>query len=144
MGGWGGAGPASLHFSIQPQRVVWFLLQELCLFICLLLKYFWWWTISEVFIEFGTILLLFYALGWWFFVCLFVFGPEAWKILAPWPRIKPTPPSLEGRVPTSGPLGKFQDPCLIRGAQLVLDGPGLPSKLFQKSFIINKKTCHDF
>ena len=35
-----------------------------------------------------------------------VFGPEACGILAPQPGIKPVPPSLEGKVLTTGPPGK--------------------------------------
>ena len=81
---------------------------------------------------------------YWICFFFFFFGQEAWKIVAPWPGIEPAAPSLEGRAPTQGQLGKFQGPCFICEAQTVLDGPGLPSKLFQKSFIINKKTCHDF
>ena len=34
------------------------------------------------------------------------FGPEAYEILAPQPGIKPVPPSLEGKVLTTGPPGK--------------------------------------
>ena len=55
-------------------------------------------TILKVFIEFVTILLLFYV--FWFF------GPEACGILAPRPGIEPAPPALEGRVLTTGPPGK--------------------------------------
>ena len=36
----------------------------------------------------------------WFFV------PEAYGILTPWPGIESTPPALEGKVLTTGPLGK--------------------------------------
>ena len=57
------------------------------------------WTIFKVFIEFVTILLLFYAL---------VFGCESCGILAPQPGIEPTPPALEGEVLTIGPPGKSQ------------------------------------
>ena len=57
------------------------------------------WTIFKVFIEFVTILLLFY-------VFVFVFGPKACGILAPWPGILSTPPALEGEVLTTGPPGK--------------------------------------
>ena len=46
------------------------------------------WTISKVFIEFVTILLLFYVLTF--------FGCKASGILAPRSGIKPTPPALEG------------------------------------------------
>ena len=34
------------------------------------------------------------------------FGPKAYEILAPQPGIKPVPPSLEGKVLTTGPPGK--------------------------------------
>ena len=57
------------------------------------------WTIFKVFIEFVTILLLFYVL-------VFIFGPEAWGFLVHLPGIKPTPPALEGEVLTTGPSGK--------------------------------------
>ena len=55
------------------------------------------WTIFKVFIEFVTILLLFYVL---------FFGHEACGILAPQPGIKPTAPALEGDVLTTGLPGK--------------------------------------
>ena len=56
------------------------------------------WTIFELFIEFVTILLLFYVLVF--------FGSEACGILAPRPGIEPVPPALEGKVLTTGPPGK--------------------------------------
>ena len=40
------------------------------------------------------------------YLCFGFFGPEACGILAPQPRIKPTPPALEGEVLTTGPPGK--------------------------------------
>ena len=61
------------------------------------------WTILKVFIEFVTILLLFYVL---------VFGHEACGILAPRPGIEPTTPELEGKVSTTGPPGKSHRPFL--------------------------------
>ena len=70
------------------------------------------WTIFKVFIEFVTILFLFYALFVrmcffvCLFVCLFVFGQEACGILAFQPWIESTSPILEGEVLTTGPLGK--------------------------------------
>ena len=60
-------------------------------------KVFLMWTIFRVFIEFATILLLFYVL---------VFGGRHVGILAPWPGIEPAPPALEGGVSTTGPPGK--------------------------------------
>ena len=39
---------------------------------------------------------------------LWIFGPEACEILAPWPRIEPALPALEGEVLTTGPPGKSQ------------------------------------
>ena len=53
------------------------------------------WTILKVFIEFVMILFLF-----WFFGC------KACGILAPWPGVEPTHPTLEGEVLTIGPPGK--------------------------------------
>ena len=47
------------------------------------------WTIFKVFMEFVTILFLFYVLG---------FSHEAHRILAPQPGIKPAAPALEGEV----------------------------------------------
>ena len=52
------------------------------------------WPILNVFIEFVTILLLFYIFGF--------FGHKACGILAHWTGIKPTPPALKGEVPTTG------------------------------------------
>ena len=53
-------------------------------------KNFFMWTIFEVFIDFVTVLLLFYVLVF--------FGWEACGILAHWPEIKPAPFALEGQV----------------------------------------------
>ena len=62
------------------------------------------WTIFKVFIEFITILLLFYV----FSVCLSVCFPscEACGILTPWPGIEPTPLELEGEILTIEPTEK--------------------------------------
>ena len=54
-------------------------------------------TIFKVFIEFVTILLLFWTGG---------FGHEVCGILVSWPGIEFTPPALEGEVLTTGPPGK--------------------------------------
>ena len=52
---------------------------------------------GKVFIEFVTILLLFYVLVFW---------PQGmWNLSSP-PGIKPAPPALEGEVLTTGPPGK--------------------------------------
>ena len=51
----------------------------------------------KVFVEFVTILLLYYVV---------FFGLEACGILTPQPGIEPTPPALEGEVLTPGPSGK--------------------------------------
>ena len=56
------------------------------------------WTIFKVFIEFVTILLLFYVLVF--------FGRKACGILAPRPGIEPVLPALEGKVLTTGLPGK--------------------------------------
>ena len=39
---------------------------------------------------------------------LWFFGCKACGIPAPPPGVKPAPPTLEGEVPTTGPLGKSQ------------------------------------
>ena len=62
------------------------------------------WAIFKVFIEFVTILLLFY---------LWVCDLEACGILAPWPEIKPVTPALEGDVLATGPPGKTLLVCFI-------------------------------
>ena len=56
------------------------------------------WTIFKVFIEFVTILLLFYVLVFWL--------PKACGILAPPPGIQPPPPAPEGEGLTPGTPGK--------------------------------------
>ena len=56
------------------------------------------WTIFKVFIEFVTMLFLFYFLFWE--------EPKACGILALPPGIKPTPPASEGKVLTTGLPGK--------------------------------------
>ena len=53
-----------------------------------------------VFIEFVTILLLFYILVFW--------PPVACGILAPQPGIEPAPPTLEGEFSTIEPQGTSQ------------------------------------
>ena len=62
------------------------------------------WTILKVFIEFVTMLLLFYVLVFW---------RQACGILAPQPGIKPAPPALEGEVLTTGPPGKSPIPVFL-------------------------------
>ena len=57
------------------------------------------WAIFNVFIEFITILLLLYVL---------VFGPEAFRILAPQPGIRHALLALEGEILPTGPPGKSQ------------------------------------
>ena len=52
----------------------------------------------KVFIEFITVLILFYV--------VFFSGHEACRILAPWPGMEPTSLALEGEVLTTGPPGK--------------------------------------
>ena len=61
------------------------------------------WTIFEIFIEFVTILFLFYVLFFFFF------GHDTCGLLAPWPRIEPVPSALEGEVLTTGTSGKSLD-----------------------------------
>ena len=55
-------------------------------------------------------------LNWTYSIVLFyvlVFGCKACRILAPWPEIKPTPPAVEGEVPTAGQTGNPKPPILI-------------------------------
>ena len=56
------------------------------------------WTIFKVFIEFDTILFLFYGLTF--------LAERHGGILAPRPGTEPTPSALEGEVSTTGPPGK--------------------------------------
>ena len=56
------------------------------------LRYLFMWTISKVFIEFTTILLLLYVLVFWL---------QNIRILYPQPGFEPTPPALEGKVLTT-------------------------------------------
>ena len=58
------------------------------------------WTIFKVFIEFVTILLLFYILAFW---------PQSMWDLSSQPGIEPTPPALEGGILTTGLPGKSQE-----------------------------------
>ena len=58
------------------------------------------WTIFKVFTECVTISLLF------FMFCFGLFDHEVCGISAPGLGIEPTPPTLEGKVLTTGPLGK--------------------------------------
>ena len=53
----------------------------------------------EIFIEFVTILLLFYLF-------IYFFGCEACEILDPWWGIKPAPPALKREVLTTGLPGE--------------------------------------
>ena len=55
------------------------------------------WTIFKGYIEFVTILLLFYVLDFWCKAC---------GVIAPWPGIELPFPSLEGKVLTTGLPGK--------------------------------------
>ena len=54
--------------------------------------FFWIQTIFKVYVEFVTILLVFYI--------LFFYGPEDCGILAPLPGLEPAHPTLEGDVLT--------------------------------------------
>ena len=56
------------------------------------------WIILKIFIEFVTILFLFYF--------ILFFGPKACQILAPWLGIKPRFPALEGAVLITGLPGR--------------------------------------
>ena len=73
------------------------------------------WTIFKVFIEFVTMLFL-------FFVCFF--AREAWGILDPWLGIKPTDPALEGEVLTLDHQGSPLIVAFISEINLLLDTLG--------------------
>ena len=49
--------------------------------------------------------LVWFGLVWFWFVCLLVFGYDTCGFLAPRPGTEPTPPTLQGKVLTSGPPG---------------------------------------
>ena len=72
------------------------------------------WPILKVFIDFVTILPLFYIFGF--------FGHKACGILAHWPGIKPTPPALEGEIPATGLSGKSRC-CSVAQPYLTLCYP---------------------
>ena len=63
--------------------------------------FFWIWTIFKVFIKLVIILLLLFM--------FWVFGHEAYRILALWPGTEPAPSALEGEVLTTGLPGKSQE-----------------------------------
>jgi len=72
----------------------------LCFFSSFLRIFFFWMvTILKVFIEFVTVLLL-------FFFNVLVFCPDACGILAPQSGVETTPPTLEGEVLPPGPSGR--------------------------------------
>jgi len=70
------------------------------------------WTIFKVFIEFVTILLLFYVWGG------LGFGHEACGILVLRPGIEPRALALKGEVPTIGPPGMFPGHLLMFKGEL--------------------------
>ena len=76
----------------------------------LFLRLFWYGPFFKVFIEFVTILLLFYVLA---------FGCEACGVLVSQAGIEPTLPALEGKVLTTGPPGKSPCKHLCLGAVLL-------------------------
>ena len=89
-------------YSFVYRQVIGFVLVSLCgffFFFILSVDHF------KVFLEFVTILLLFFM--FWFF------GHKACRILAPQPGFKPVSPALAGRVLTSGPPGKFLNTLLL-------------------------------
>ena len=64
------------------------------------------WTIFKIFIEFVTILLLFYVSGF--------FGHKTCRTLSPQPGIEPISPALEGEVLTTEPPAKSQEVVIMR------------------------------
>ena len=63
------------------------------------------WTIFKVFVEFVTILILFYVL---------LFGPEARGTLASQQGIEPASPALGGKVLTTRPPGKSLSVLILK------------------------------
>ena len=80
------------------------------------------WTVFKVFIEFVTILFLFYVLG---------FLAQGMWILAPWPGIELVAPELEGKVLTTGPPGESREHKLLSNHLLL--SFHLAQQCFQKS-----------
>lgn len=73
------------------------------------------WTTFKVFIEFVTVMLLFFVFVFW-----------AWGVwdLRLWPRLEPAPPALEDEVLTAGPLGKpLPLPLCQRWVDTICTGP---------------------
>ena len=70
-----------------------------------------WTMFLKVFIEFVTILFLFYVLGFFFFF----FGCKACGILVPQPGIKLGCPALEGEILNTGLLGRSPQTCYPSG-----------------------------
>ena len=69
------------------------------------------WTVFQIFIELVTILLLFYVLVFWL--------RGMWDLL-PQPGIEPKPPTLDGRVLTTGPPEKsLQSPLFLVSVSLL-------------------------
>ena len=92
------------------------------LFLFLLKKFFFIWTIFKVLIELVTMLFLRYV---------WLLGHEACGILAHRPGIEPAPSALEGRVLPTGPPGRSSSHSslkLLPGAQCVGDDPNLHRK----------------
>ena len=86
--------------NVQESNISTPTLRSFCPFF--LFHFFLMWTIFKVFIEFVTLSHLFF----FFNVLLFFFFQEACGILAPRPRIEPTPPALEGEILTTEPPRK--------------------------------------
>ena len=87
------------------------------------------WPILKVFIEFVTILLLFYIFGF--------FGHKARGILAHCPGTEPAPPALEGEVPTTGLSGKSHHCCSVAQSCPILGNPWTAALQASLSFTIS-------
>lgn len=111
-----------VKFRIWCPIVADYLLKMVCnMFLCWIafpfLKNFFFltWTTFKVFIEFVTVMLLFFVFVFW-----------AWGVwdLRLWPRLEPAPPALEDEVLTAGPLGKpLPLPLCQRWVDTICTGP---------------------
>ena len=85
----------------------------------------------KVFIEFITILFLFYVLGFFFF---FFFGCKACGILVPQPGITLVCPALEGEIFDTGPPGRAPQTPYLSGSHRFVT-------VLSPSLAIEPKTC---
>ena len=96
-------------------------------FFFLIKKNFYTWTVFKLFIEFVTILLLFYV---------WCFGPDACGVLAPWPGIEPSPPALQGKVLTTGLPENTQGLFIFKASCRRVSASKIAIQSFQQKVLI--------